>query len=126
VADGVWSFLGPGPEDFKRERVSDVRGVFGSGAIVDGRLFKGGPQKDVVYWMGLRGPMLGLSGGEVLELGRGKAEPAQFLWGTSGVIENKGQASVVTALDKREGPGDSVRFEDTFTANVITRGITDA
>ena len=126
VADRTYAFVGAGPGEFERRIVSDSRAIWGSGTQVDGRLFKGGPQRKVPYWMGDRGPVIGLPGGEVLELGRGKAEPDVFAKGVSGLVEYGGQAAAVTALQDQVAKGDSVRVEDNFSVNVISRGISDA
>lgn len=127
VADITYAYVGASPKEFQLvDNVFDHPAVKFSGAQVEGNLFQQeGLTKDVPLWFSTRGAVVGLPGGQVLPVMKGRAEPDRFRVGVSGTVEFNGVTSVVSALDERKGPGDSVGLQDTFSVKVIKRGLSD-
>ena len=128
-ADRTYAYVGPHPKEFTLlDNVFNYEGVKGSGTQVDRDLLglDDVRMKQVPVWFTSRGAVLGLPGGSILPISRGRAEPDVFRQGVSGTVEFNGVETVMTALEERERPGDSVQLQDTFSVTVIKRGLTDA
>lgn len=128
VADKTYAYLGKGPKDFELlDNVFNYPAAKFSGRQVEGKLFsiEGIQGKDVPFWFSSRGAVIGLPGGTVLPISKGKAEPDRYAVGASGTIEFNGIESVITAVDESSGPSDSIGLQDTFSVRVVNRGITE-
>lgn len=128
-ADRTYSYVGNHPNDFTLlDNVFNYEGVKGSGCQIDRDLFslENVKAKQLPMWFTSRGAVLGMPGGTVMPVSRGRAEPDVYRRGVSGTVEFNGIETVLTALEERERPGDAVRLQDTFSATVIKRGLTDA
>lgn len=128
VADRTYAYVGAGPEDFSlRYNVFNHPGVFGSGQQIEGNLFKGEGMpafpETVPYWFTPRGAVVGLPGGSVWALSKGKAEPDRYALGASGVIEQHGFVHIVTALEEQTGPRDSLSLSEQVEVRVIKHGV---
>lgn len=126
VANKTYAYVGAGPKDFTlHDDMFTYPAVKYSGKHIEANLFglEGYGNRHVPYWFSSRGAVIGLEGGKVLPLMKGKAEPDKFGVGASGTVEFNGIHSVITALDDFRGPGDSVSLQDTFSVQVVNRGI---
>ncbi len=128
VADRTYAYIGSGPgEMVLRDDVFGHPGVHHSGRQVPANLFplEGLPSGDLPYWFTSRGAVLGLPGGEVRPLMKGKAEPARFAKGATGVVEINGASQVITAVQGRTGPVDTFAIQDKFAVRVVKNGLSD-
>jgi hypothetical protein len=123
VADRTYFFAGTDPTDFKlRDDSHNFPAVFGSGCQVPGHQFTVQDvslPETVPYWFSSRGAVLGLPDGRVHPLTMGRAEPAQYERGASGLLEIDGISKVVTAVRGKTQEANAIALTDSASFTVI-------
>lgn len=99
---GIWFLAGTDPENFQLNQVSKVRAVTRSSVSVPPEHFNGEvvrSQVPVAVWLSASGHMVGLPGGNIVELNSDRFKTNPFLYGRSTFLFRNGVRQVVTLVD---------------------------